>query len=693
MPQDLVTRTPRPLSVRLASVAVWLLPLAAGCGGGRMLEPRYVAVHNAMTAMGLSQSGSISEGSLPEGGESLITSMMTPGTCYTILALGSGGVADIDVLVRDASGTEVAHDVTTDGQAAAQFCPSYGGEFTLAVRMTRGSGGYVVSSWSGGTSGASTGYYDPYSGAYTDPSLTTAAVEPHGGPGSCEAPYELAALTAVRGNTTGADAQMTGSCITGGNAPEHIYWFELAERSVVTAVLNSSYDGALYLLSECGDTRSEFACNDDAPTTSRSEVRANLEAGLYYVVVDGYGAGAGDYEVSLEVAPMRSEAEICDAANVLPIGTPVAGSTATSADYFAATCSGGSPGPDQVYALDIASRSRLRVRMQSVHDGALHIRTACTDASTEVACNDEYGTGHNLINMTVDPGRYYVFADGGTASSLGDYSLLAETAPVSGGPAVAGESCGSAAPWDPATGTVLPADTFAATDDLAGSCGGSGSPDTVYRLDLRSRTRIRASFADAEFPPVAYIRRTCADTTTEVVCMNPMAAGGTVSVDQTLPAGTYYFVVDGAGGPDAFGAANMNLQLDDLGALEAACRGAPLVRPGTQITGSTATETDHFQATCAGGAMSPDRVYRLVLRRRSTVRISSEQTEWDGAIYLRSDCTDATTELGCNDDAGDNRHSMIETELEAGTYYLFMDGFSTSSSGDFTLDVEVTASR
>lgn len=91
--------------------------------------------------------------------------------------------------------------------------------------------------------------------------------------------------------------------------------------------------------------------------------------------------------------------------------------------------------------------------------------------------------------------------------------------------------------------------------------------------------------------------------------------------------------------------------------------------------------------------MSPDRVYRLVLRRRSTVRISSEQTEWDGAIYLRSDCTDATTELGCNDDAGDNRHSMIETELEAGTYYLFMDGFSTSSSGDFTLDVEVTASR
>ena len=40
---------------------------------------------------------------------------------------------------------------------------------------------------------------------------------------------------------------------------------------------------------------------------------------------------------------------------------------------------------------------------------------------------------------------------------------------------------------------------------------------------------------------------------------------------------------------------------------------------------------------------------------------------------------------------------MIETELEAGTYYVFVDGFSTGSTsdttnaGEFTLDVDVTA--
>lgn len=653
-----------------------------------MLEPRYVAVHNAMTAMGLTQSGSISEGSLAEGAEAVIPATMAPGTCYTVLALGTGSVANIDVVVRDGSGAEVAHDTTTDGEAAAQFCPSYGGDFRLVVRMTRGSGGYVVSSWSGGTA-SGTGYYDPYATG-TDP-YATAAVEPHGGPGSCEEPYELPALTSMRGNTTDGDSTMTGTCIAGGNAAEHVYWFELQERSVVTAVLNSAYDGALYFLTQCGDAESEFACNDDAPTTSRSEVRANLEPGLYYLVVDGYGASVGDYEVSLDIQPMQSEEAVCSAASVLPIGTPVGGSTASSADYFSSTC-GSSAGPDQVYALDVAAASRLRVRMQSTHDGTLYVRSSCTDGTSELACNEDFGAGHNLINMTVTPGRYYVFADGAGDADLGDYSLLADVAPLGGTPGSAGDTCGTATRWDPASGATLAADNFSATDDLAGSCGGSGSPDSVYELRLTSRTRVRASFADAEFPPVAYIRRTCSDTTSEVVCMNPMVAGGTRSIDQTLTAGTYYLVVDGSGGPDAFGAANLSLQLDDLGALEAACRGAPVIRPGTQIEGTTASDTDRFQATCAGGATSPDRVYRLTLRRRSTVRISSEQTEWDGAIYIRSDCTDATTELGCNDDAGDNRHSMIETELEPGTYYVFMDGFSSGSSGEFTLDVEVTAS-
>ena len=112
---------------------------------------------------------------------------------------------------------------------------------------------------------------------------------------------------------------------------------------------------------------------------------------------------------------------------------------------------------------------------------------------------------------------------------------------------------------------------------------------------------------------------------------------------------------------------------------------------GRQITGDTTGSTDRFQATCAGNAQSPDLVYRLQLRRRQRVRISSEQADFDGAIYVRSDCTDATTEVACNDDAGDNRHSMIEVVLDPGTYFVFVDGYASGSQGHFTLDVDLSA--
>jgi hypothetical protein len=466
-----------------------------------------------------------------------------------------------------------------------------------------------------------------------------------------------------------------------------VYQFEVPQRSLVRAVMNSSYDGALYFQSICGDARSELGCNDDAPTTSRSEISTTLEAGLYYLIVDGYGAAMGPYEVELSMMAMRSVGEVCRDATPLPPGVTVAGSTSAEANYFQATCAGGAASPDRVYTLDVSQRSRVRLVMQSTYDGAVYLRSSCADPTTEIACNDDYqDTRHSLATATIDPGHYFVFADGFSDHASGDYSLTADVVPASGSGG-AGDTCASAASWAP--GTDLTADTFTMSDDATGSCGGGGAPDAIYRVNLTSRSRIRASFTSAQFPPVLYLQSTCGDRSTELFCLD--GRSGTTRIDQTLAAGTYYLVVDGAD-QNAFGAASVTVQVDDLGALDASCRSAPLIRPGHQITGTTVGSTDRFQATCAGGAQSPDLIYRLQLRRRSTVRITSEQDNWDGAIYVRGDCTDQSTELGCNDDAGDNRHSMLETELDPGTYYVFMDGFASGNQGSFTLDVDVQTS-
>lgn len=649
---------------------VSLLSLIAliGCSGGSMrMSPSFVAVHNTMAAMGLAQSGEISEGSLGEGDAARVTARLRGGDCYTVVAFGSDGVKDIDVEVLDDTGEPVASDNTTDNQAAVQVCPDVDGEYQIAVRMAEGSGGYVLSSWSG------------------MPAAGGAGLASGGGRGTCASPLALTPGEPVRGNTTQGQSAMTGSCIRGGEAPEMVYSIEIERRAQLAVTMTSDYDGALYILGACGQMRSEIGCNDDAPTTSRSHVEATLDPGTYYVVVDGYGSGAGQFELTAAITDLQDLAQVCSSAQTLTPGQAITGSTAGRPSYFTATCAGGARSPDRVYTLDVQARSRLRLRMQSTYDGAIYVRSDCQNPNSELACNDDHrDTRHSMLVTTVDPGRYYVYADGFSDQNAGDYSMRADVAPVTGGAAQA-DNCGSAGTL--AAGQDVELDTFPASDDFSASCGGAGAPDVVYELTVQNRMRLRAALQDSEFPAALYIQRTCGQQNTEVACAAG-GGGGPAQLDTNLQPGTYYLVVDGTT-QDTFGAARLDVQLDDLQALERACQQAPRLRPGRTVTGDTSSSSDRFQASCAGGAQSNDLIYRLVLRRRSRVRITSEQ-QYDGAIYLRRDCTDMTTEVACNDDSGDNRHSLVETVLDRGTYYVFVDGFADRSQGSFTMDVEVT---
>lgn len=641
----------------------------ASCGGGIRMEPRFVALTNTMAAMGMAQSGGIQQGSLGRGEEAATAVDLTAGECVTFVALGEDGTTNIDLVVRDESGQELARDGTVDAQAATQFCAPRTASYQVVVVMADGSGGYLSAAWRG---------------QRTQPSRAPGAGDPgaavaQGGPGTCEDPWPLVAGEPRTGDTTGGDATMTASCISG-SAPERVYSFVLTERSLVTAEVRGSFDTAVYILGECGNTRSELACNDDAESPRHSLVSVTLEPGTYSLVVDGWGAGRGEYEVSYTTATAPMPAQICRDATPLTPGEPIAGTTTGAPDVFQGRCAGN--GTERLYSLDIAQRSRVRVQLDSTHDGTLYMRSSCMNPASEVACNDDAGSvRRSLITATVDPGRYYVFADGWRGS--GDFTLRAEVGPAAGSGAP-GDTCASAVPYQPGVATRI--DTIGLADDLSGSCGGRGAPDHVYRLDVQRRARLQASFGrGTDLAGVMYLQRTCGDATTEIACTTSAARG---AIDETLAPGTYYLVVDGESG-DSFGVAELSINLVDLDALAQVCRSAPLLRPGTQTRGDTSSSSDRFQASCAGGARSADLVYRLEIRRRSFVRIASEQTGFDGALYLRRDCLDMSSELGCNDDVGDTRHSMVETTLDRGTYYVFVDGWASGNQGPFTLDVDV----
>ncbi len=665
-----------------------------GCASStRGVQGRFVAVHNTLTVLGGTQLGRLTEGSLGEGG-TVRVGVDLEARCYLFQGFGSDGVRNLDLSVVDARDQAVATDNTTDPSAVVRFCAPSRGRYTLALRVAEGSGAYLLGSWAvGAPSGDGAGA---------------------GGPGSCDNPLPVRVGETVTGTTRGAPSRHTGRCLGGGGgggdgddddgppqargAPERIYALTLDRRQLVTVAVEQGggYDGAVYLRTgTCEDpgAEPENACNDDNPDTSHSLITVALEPGTHYIFVDGFGTSRGTYSMTVTARDVPDVGEVCRNAAALSPNTPVTGQlTAQDLNLFQSTCGAQSRGPERVYRLEVPQESRLQLHQESDYDGTLHVRAACTDIAREVACNDDAeDISHSRINTVLPAGTYYVFTDGYTPNAQGNYTLQADLAPVVGGN-TPGDTCLDAIPLTP--GTPVEGNTFLAHDDLRPSCAAQADGyDVVYRLNVTSRSRVRLWFDQSDLLErgsgdqlTVTVTRDCAQVSAATCQTNVF--GEARAYDQVLDPGQYYVVVDSAS-PRRFGRFRLNARLDDPQALERACRTAPLLVPGRQVTGTTAG-TDRFQATCAGSARSPENLYRLVVRARSNVRVALSTPNHDGALYIRSTCTDASTERACNDDAADTRHSLIETQLDPGTYTVFVDGFSSGNAGAYTLDVQVT---
>lgn len=116
------------------------------------------------------------------------------------------------------------------------------------------------------------------------------------------------------------------------------------------------------------------------------------------------------------------------------------------------------------------------------------------------------------------------------------------------------------------------------------------------------------------------------------------------------------------------------------------CEAAPVIQEGSPVRGTTAGAVDHFHASCARSALSGDRVFRLQVPRRSRVALRLE-ADYDAALYVRRACDEEITEVACNDDARDTRHAALDLTLDAGVWFVFVDGFDIDETGPFSLSV------
>ena len=669
-----------PLLRSIVSVASITLALASGaCAGAssaQRTQSRRQGHRATMTALGFRPIGTPSNGAITRGQTVRTTAHLTGGSCYRIVALGDGDALDLEVALVSPSGQRAAASETSGADASVRYCPTDDGDFAMTLAARAGNGEYELGVW--------------------EDRATAGGVGDEVQRGTCEAPYVLDFAHPVEGSTANARDNTSGTCLRG-RGPDVIYTLAVPTRRRVTITVRTDFDAALYLQHDCGANQTEISCCNLAVVRGVSRIDTVLDAGSYFVVVDSVENGRrGRFTLEAQLGEAPELAQVCASLPAITPSTPghpqpaIHASTSGRPDLMRASCAEGRfPGPDQAYALALTESSRVRASLAAdgEWDPGLYVRSGCVSEDTEVACNDDAGDAqHARITRTLVAGSYAIVVDGYVAGSQGDFALEVETAPAAGS-GVANDACDTAAPLG--LDTSVEGDTFAAHDDVSGSCGGGdGAPDVMYRLNVPRRSHVtaeltRSGLGETVASSRMYFVRGCGGARGEASC-------GRGRVDAVLAPGTWFLVVDGASRDD-FGRFTLQTQSDDAAGVDAACRNVPAITPGQTVRGTTAG-ADRLHASCGNRAQSPDKVYSLRLTERRHVTLAL-QAQFDSVLSLRGACERESSEIACNDDDTSQRTSRIDADLDTGTYYVVVDGFHQGNAGNFTLDATLGEPR
>jgi hypothetical protein len=120
------------------------------------------------------------------------------------------------------------------------------------------------------------------------------------------------------------------------------------------------------------------------------------------------------------------------------------------------------------------------------------------------------------------------------------------------------------------------------------------------------------------------------------------------------------------------------------------CSTAIDVTGGGRFTGSTTCAGDDYSGTC-GGSAGREIVFKFTLAATQDVFISTQGSSFDTVLYVRRGVCDSGTDIYCNDDEhGTLQSELNPVDLAAGTYYVFLDAYFSSSYGNYVFDIYMT---
>jgi len=341
----------------------------------------------------------------------------------------------------------------------------------------------------------------------------------------------------------------------------------------------------------------------------------------------------------------------------LPPNGHVANGMLTSGTSQLSSMMCGGPGTEDVYELRVQHPKVIVATTDmgaTSADTVLYIRGAmCSQASSELACNDDISTTDHNSSVTYSaatPGTYYLVVD--TKSSAGgSYDLNVQFLVGEGDPCSTGDDCG---------------------------------PGLVCRVPLGGSAKVCAK----------HVCQDGVDDDTDGKNDYPEDPGCASPTDDDetddCPSGPNCPECGDGRDNDGDGKIDfpLDLQCQAASSTSEACATHELVPELTSATtmGDTTSATDDFLATCAFGSGAPDLNYRLDVPALNSLDVSIDtgSSFWLADIELLASTCATTATDACNYSA------LSKTNVAAGTYYLLVDGDDTGEAGPFTLTVSGT---
>lgn len=245
---------------------------------------------------------------------------------------------------------------------------------------------------------------------------------------TCATAVDVSAGGVVRGSLLAAADDYASSCM-----PRYLdafYRFTLAEEKDVRILvegLGVSYMPRFVLMrGACGERASEVVCVNSTPA---AKYLRSQPAGDYWIAVEAsYG---GEYDLEVE---FLSPTSACGGITVIESSATLTGSTTGRPNDFesSSSCGGSARSPDRAYLVRLAAPSDVTATIsRATFDTVLHLRRACDDPASTIACDDD-GAGGMLSMIrrdAMEAGDYILIVDGFGTYSSGDYTLQVTIAP------------------------------------------------------------------------------------------------------------------------------------------------------------------------------------------------------------------------------------------------------------------------